>query len=383
MCDLRDAEELKSKVFWVHQICINQRDDKEKGHVVALMRQIYTHARRVITYLGPAGLEEEEKRGIRLLKRICGNISDGTWHRMHEAGSLERFRDMILDGGIQLEQVPPDLNLAGDKSCDENETSRRYVEQGWEWLVHVAYGEWAQRLWMVQEQLLNREITTLRGHRLIEWDAITVIPILLATGYLPQQYRDIGRKKLGENLVPWVEVEQTLYGVWWDRRARLEPGTSYTWSPLLHNLQWYRSLQCGDARDRVYAILAISKDAEELGLQPDYSPLNTADVLSKQLSIGVLTNAFNLELLSFALSWDRSNSNLPSWRLPLDGPVSVNMSENIPFEVYTPHPEPYGCCLARFNMNDSTLVLKGRILDYVSTPSSSIAKLHDGTGNTS
>ncbi|KAL1641537.1 hypothetical protein SLS58_006043 [Diplodia intermedia] len=176
MRDLRDAEELESKVFWIDQVCINQQDEKEKNHQVAMLSQIYTQASRVITYLGPATLqEEEEQRGIQLLKRISGTLSDTTWRQIHEAGSIERVLNWKLDGSMQLEQLPSDLDLRVNEPHDEEKVTKRYIEQGWKWLVHAAYGEWTQRLWIVQEQLLNNDITTLRGRRLIDWDSIATL----------------------------------------------------------------------------------------------------------------------------------------------------------------------------------------------------------------
>ncbi|KAJ5721342.1 uncharacterized protein N7483_009276 [Penicillium malachiteum] len=374
MSDLRDAEELESKIFWIDQICINQADETEKGYQVAMMRQIYTQSKRVISYLGPAGPEAKEIRGIKLLKEIYGSIPDQAWGQMQEAGSLEQIQELILDGSIQLRQLSPDLQFEAGKLYDDDELSKRYAEQGWEWIFGVAYSELTQRLWIVQEQLLNKEIIMLRGPRLIDWDTILTIPILFAVGHLPQQYHDIGRRNImmGETSLTWDKVEGILYGIWWDRHARQEHGDEYSWSSLFHNLQWYQPLLCADARDRVYAILAISRDANVLDLIPDYSPLNTVDLLSKQLSIRVLEKAINLELLIYAISWRSLNSTLPSWCLTLDQPVSLNTPEPLPFEVYTPHPRPYRYFPAHFHTDNSLLAVKGRILDYVSTPGSDI-----------
>jgi hypothetical protein len=143
---------------------------------------------------------------------------------------------------------------------------------------------------MVQEQVLNNRITMLRGENLIDWYNVTAIPILFApaVGYLPRQYchhRAINSS--GMNLT-WDEVELIIYGTWWKRLARgpyRELWPRYTGSTLFHNFTWYYPLLCRDSRDRVYAILAISRVAEELGLLPDYTALNTVENLSKQLSI--------------------------------------------------------------------------------------------------
>jgi hypothetical protein len=126
--DLRDSEQLTSKVFWIDQICINQEDETEKSQQVAMMSRIYTQASRVITYLGPAGPQEDEDRGIRLLKRICEPIQDKTWHQMHKAGSVDGIPQLIQRKDIRFRPLPSDLALRDDKSYDETEVARRYVD---------------------------------------------------------------------------------------------------------------------------------------------------------------------------------------------------------------------------------------------------------------
>ncbi|BAE59571.1 unnamed protein product [Aspergillus oryzae RIB40] len=253
--NLRDARELKSKVLWIDQICINQLDEKEKSHQAAMMKDIYSCAKQVITYLGPV---------------------------IHEAGSIEGFWSRIHDGSIQPEQLPPGLELVQERTYHEGTISKLIRGKD-----------------LANEQWINKEITALRGHRLVDWNSIMTIPILFATGHLPWVYREAGRKDSSEN-------------TWWERYSRLDPGIRHTRPSLFHNLQRYRHLLCGDPRDKVYAILSLSNDAEVLGLSPDYSPLNTVDMLLKQLSASVLKHAINLNLLCFALLWRQPSSTLPS-----------------------------------------------------------------------
>lgn len=49
---LRRFRTVADRLIWVDAICINQFDLKERGHQVSLMRNIYTSAARVLTYLG-------------------------------------------------------------------------------------------------------------------------------------------------------------------------------------------------------------------------------------------------------------------------------------------------------------------------------------------
>lgn len=219
MRNLRDTEELENECFWIDQICINQQDEKEKGQQAAMMSQIYTKARQAITYLEPAGIEEEKLRGIYLLKRIHWYIPGETSQQMYKVGSIERIRDSVLDGSIHVEKLPVDLDLSDEESCEDAKTWERYTRQGWNWLVQVEYGEWTQRLWIVQEQLLNKNIVMLRGDSRIDWNAIATLPILFGFGHLPHQCCDTGRRMLGGNAVPVFEVEKSIYGLWWDRQA--------------------------------------------------------------------------------------------------------------------------------------------------------------------
>ncbi|KAB8203826.1 heterokaryon incompatibility protein-domain-containing protein [Aspergillus parasiticus] len=319
LSNLRDAKELKSKVFWIDQICINQQDEKEKSHQVAMMKEIYSCARRVITYLGPAAVPKE-KQGIRLLKKIYNHFSEITRH----------------------------LELVQEKTYHEQTISKRYINQG-------------------------KEITALRGHRLVDWNSIMTTPILFATGHLPWAYREAGRKDSGEERLSWSTVERIQYSTWWERYSRLHPGIRHTRSSLFHNLQWYRHLLCGDPRDKVYTILSIFNDAEVLGLSPNYSPLNTVDMLSKQLSVSVLKHAVSLNLLSFALSWRQLSSTLFSWCVSFAHAENITPQHIMDSNVYIPYPRGGSLRLSHFHMGDSILVLKGRILDYVSTSTSSVA----------
>jgi hypothetical protein len=58
------------------------------------------------------------------------------------------------------------------------------------WLLQVAYGEWVRRLWIVQEQLLNRELVMLHGFSLFSWDVAADIPLPFAVQLLPKLYID-------------------------------------------------------------------------------------------------------------------------------------------------------------------------------------------------
>jgi hypothetical protein len=161
--DLRDAQELESKVSWIDQICIDQQAE-EKNHQVKLIGQIFRNATRVITYVSLAATSQEiKKERIQLLERLF---------RHFEPTCDLLFRYADLHYAFARRANLPVRTLLDAVQDDEQ------AQPLWEWLAELAFGNWTTRPWIVQEQLLNSEITVLRGPRLLCWDVVAVIPAL-------------------------------------------------------------------------------------------------------------------------------------------------------------------------------------------------------------
>ena len=82
----------------------------------------------------------------------------------------------------------------------------------------------------------------------------------------------------------------------------------------------------------------------------------------------MLENATNLQLLNFACLWRQTHSSLPSWCLTLDRESITNTPETIAYDIYSPHPFSNDSLLTTFQANNSVLVIKGQVLDYVPFP---------------
>jgi hypothetical protein len=170
--DLWNADELTSKVFWIDQICIDQ-EGEEKPHQVAFMGQIYKNASSVITYLGRVEDEEEEQRGLGLLKRLDNHFSPN-YKKLSQAWDLPSAKSKLSE--LPVSRLPDDLSGGAISG------------RTWQWLVALCLGEWATRLWIVQEQMLNTDNRMLHGHRLLSWDSVCVMPVLFFLNFLPSQY---------------------------------------------------------------------------------------------------------------------------------------------------------------------------------------------------
>jgi hypothetical protein len=253
--DIWSAEGLESKVLWTDQICIDQ-GGAEKSHQVSLMGQIYKNAARVITYLGPA-IERDsalEQRGFQLLKRLYDHFTPN-YEKL--AGTFDAADADERRSELPVKSLPDCLD-----ELDSEETRQ--------WIASLCVGEWASRLWMVQEQLLNEvEVVMLRGSCLISWDTSN-------TSLMPS---------------------------------------------LFSNLLNYEQLQCRDPHDRIFALLAISSDAKtDLGSIPNYE--EPASHTFWRVSISILEGKNrSLDLLAMACQLENfSDPGCPSWSLKIPAP---------------------------------------------------------------
>jgi hypothetical protein len=58
---LRDQQGSEVRRIWIDAVCINQKDEKERGHQVAMMRSVYSKADCVRIWINVPNLEEESK----------------------------------------------------------------------------------------------------------------------------------------------------------------------------------------------------------------------------------------------------------------------------------------------------------------------------------
>ena len=341
--DLWNADELMSKVFWIDQICIDQ-EGEEKNHQVAFMGQIYKNASSVITYLGRVEDEEEEQKGLELLKRLDSHFLP-SYEKLSEAWDLNAARSKLSE--LPISRLPNNL-LGGAAS-----------ERIWQWLVTLCFGEWATRLWIVQEQMLNTDNCMLHGHRLLSWDSVAVMPVLFYLEILPNQHVytlwETNPKSLTNN--PW-DFAACIFSIW---RTYQQTRQSYS---LLSNITRFERMQCREPRDYIFALLAISSDSIDLGITPDYS--KSPNQVFLDTTISMVESLQELDFLSLACRLDNlSDLTHPSWAITSPRPAHL-LSQNLLYKVFSPHPFLVLHTPPLFFSDGKIHVLafKGRIVDH-------------------
>jgi Heterokaryon incompatibility protein (HET) len=332
--DLQGSPEITSKVFWIDQISINQDENEEKGHQVAQMGRIFKNASRVITYIGQKGPKDEE--AIELITLLHLNFKPN-------------YPLIIENGWVwaadNYETLPiPSLN------------SKYYDHPGWSGLLDIALGEWTQRLWMVQENVLNTNNIMMRGQTILDWIAVAAIPVLCGCYLIPL------KKHLhlwDQSRVASNSVINSVYTTWvskvkhWGNHTKSSLPQSLS---LDYNMLWYTGLECADPRDHIFALLSISRDAEKLNISPNYDQ-SVPEVFINTTIMMMDTKNTSLLLHHAAGSMAFEEPGFPSWCLHWKFSVQQLLNE-IDF-----HSHPMDKGYIRFECGNSVLVQKGRIVD--------------------
>jgi len=239
------SSSLSTKVIFIDQVCINQDNSREKSFQVAKMGDVYRYANQVVTYLGPS--EYEDSEALDLLDRIGDWFGD--WF-----DDLDDDNDGdMLDRFVRRKEIPHHLQRF--ELDDSDEDALRHLEG-------IVYdGGWTNRLWMVQENLLNRDIIFLRGSRTISRKLIHMLPFCQSFGLLPKPkyvspanfrqalvvadaYRDFFQKSREQSFIKLINAFGTTMG-------------------------------CSNPKDKIYALMGLAENNWEV--EPDYAA-DTLDV---------------------------------------------------------------------------------------------------------
>ncbi|CAN9182088.1 unnamed protein product [Alternaria alternata] len=196
------------RILWIDAVCIDQGHDKEKGHQVQQMGDIYRTAERVIVWLGTGSQDSD------VLMEFLGTLPLNA--EVHSASQL----------------VPRDLQV-------------RYREP----MEKLLDRPWFRRIWVIQEVAKAQRAIVVCGWKSVSTRVFTNAPSLLG-------------------LEPDLHAKAILDVMPGHLRAR----NWYNKQPTLHILlQNFHRSEATDKRDMIYALLGMSSSVHERSkLQVDY-----------------------------------------------------------------------------------------------------------------
>lgn len=268
------GDQISPRHIWADATCIDQTDIKERNHQVQMMATIYRKASRVITYIGEAPPNVE--LGIRLAKQ------------------LRQFGEARLEGSISSDLSNyPELPPEGDP--------------GWEALRTLIAARWSRRTWILQESVLNRNNSMVCGSLTIEpWELLTDVAALTNTNLIPNKV-GIDRPPAGMEDDNERGFLDSLHVVGNFHLRHLS--TKYPSPDLLYLLRVGRNTRCADRKDKVYGLLGMAADGDELGVIVDYS--KSVEEIYIDIAYRILKHGSSLDLFT-AVKADKK-LQLPSW----------------------------------------------------------------------
>ncbi len=318
-----------SMVLWTDAMCINQHDPRERGHQVRLMGTIYRNAQFVFSWLGPHSYyvkkiffgTSESTRSLSV-QDTKGFDGPGTKSSSSIRGIAMHPRDS--PSSAQLLARYPYLKLARPTSRNNStsEDLKGLNEARDAAKEHCRQTYW-RRMWIVQEVLLASYVVVCVGEVQMSWEDLSTL--ILGFGHI-----------LNDKIPRFYEPKPAAAFI----KMREQP-VQAGYGSLQHLMARYsRQQECLDPRDRVYALLSLATDCEDVF--PDYE-LSTLDlffqlrhkvkdhgILRRGLLLtkdAIMSRAGSLKLLS-----DTILGGVPS---PLKQEVVFEASESLNEEIMT------------------------------------------------
>ncbi|KAF2245420.1 HET-domain-containing protein [Trematosphaeria pertusa] len=245
----RDSD--KMRTLWADALCINQKDDREKGHQVKRMGHVFENAKCVLVWLG----------------RDTGNVAEDCFELIRD--TTDYFDKMFLQNDREVRRIPA-LTRPYPICVDE---------ERWRNVRTLLSLPWFHRVWIIQEAAVAKECIMFWGAAKIDiadafelscWylqkaDFAAIIESFSfrpRLGYLGSDFRRIHSK---------YNTQQS----WRYSRPLLKHHCLNTdeWN-FVSLLRGAQGMNASDPRDRVYAFLgcpyAKQKDGQTI-IEADYS----------------------------------------------------------------------------------------------------------------
>ncbi|KAH7110725.1 heterokaryon incompatibility protein-domain-containing protein [Dactylonectria macrodidyma] len=295
-----EQEDLALRI-WIDSICINQNDEAEKNHQVGMMAEIFTRASMVLVWLGPGGGGAEE--GVETLRKM-GTEAVQMYRHLQQM-PMPRDPDNPVRGRNAEDRV---LELMEPRwfpdgvPCFDPRSTQEVLER-----------PWFRRVWVLQEAAVNANVAFHCGRQTISkhmlWAGVRTAKLLAN--------KISNRSRAGGCDADDPSILQAVAGVGFLSRRTLHLVTTRKrklplWALLCDitmNLgEW--AYEATDPRDRVFAVLGFSSDADVLNIRPDYA--KTCATIYTEVAEAILAHSGTLDIL-YAVSRPRNVKAMPSW----------------------------------------------------------------------
>ncbi|PQE32216.1 heterokaryon incompatibility protein [Rutstroemia sp. NJR-2017a WRK4] len=225
--------------LWADAICINQADVIEKGKQVQMMREIYSSAELVFSWLGE-GLETVAS-AFEIIGKIARETKDISDELLYSLRWMESHRDLCVD----------DL-----KSGLENKAWRST-----RLLLELPYWD---RVWIFQEVVLARKLLLLSGNKYLDFVDLDIACFQISRLASAIQRADQDKPAhLSDSA--WSAICNAVsrryirvLTISWAKSLAHLPSSGITWDKWRILIRAASELQASDPRDLIYGLVGIT-----------------------------------------------------------------------------------------------------------------------------
>ncbi|KAK4498175.1 hypothetical protein PRZ48_010832 [Zasmidium cellare] len=244
----------KPRNLWVDAVCINQEDVIERSSQVQMMGRIYAEARRVLVWLGPCFPGGSE--AVAFVTLTAPIVARGDRPRRELLKILEDHLETATHCKCCKTAISPPQRIR--------------LENALAAVAKLFERPWFERLWVVQEVALAKEVLVHCGTHFVSWEIFT--EVLRAPG----QFEGDQERKV-PNTMPRQELRQVwahcnyLNQLRARNRHLLNDKDSFKPTSLCKDLLMLSRLACQDPHDRIYGVSRVLGLHTFDALRVDYS----------------------------------------------------------------------------------------------------------------
>ena len=260
----------KAIMLWVDAICINQKDNKEKAQQVRLLPKIFQTAASTYAFLeGGKGSDAAIEMLMQVrVKAACDEKSqietyatDGAQSELgndseceNSSGESTEAQGMNSTDAPNAEDWPEDLPripASWDGRCIPHLDNAI-----WSHVRAVFALSWFRRVWVIQEIVAANNVKIVCGKWIIDWNDLHLAMEIVERQV---QLSDNDFSHLKSSWEPFLSLAAQRE---WEARH-------YRWS-LIMLLENFRYAESTLSRDRLFALLGLASDGNEVAFEPDY-----------------------------------------------------------------------------------------------------------------
>ncbi|KAE9363002.1 HET-domain-containing protein [Stipitochalara longipes BDJ] len=302
----------KSRTLWADALCINQADNEEKSRQVRLMAQIYGNAARVLAYLG------EDADGSELAQPLIERMASRILFDKGPEGALARQ-------ALKAEDLSPVAALM-----------RR---------------PWFQRAWIIQEFVNAKDVQMYFGSSEIHWKTFyQAIDNTFSFDELSLARNNSDRSKRALTSSGAIAF------------STLDMGRDKTYTSLLDLFDLFQNKEATRARDHLFALLSLARDADDSGFDPDY--IEPLESIVRRYAAVFVRRGETFTLLATA-GFGPQPSLFPSWIPDWTKKRPTRFSPGIGSATATYNAAGATELCSRYDWDADELIMRGIMFDQV------------------